>query len=211
MKELDTDDVATLRKAGGIDLPTIQKYLNFWFTASLDLFGCEVSSNAANYFAPASRAVRTRPSTPTTSKLDTAMTIEVPDGKGGMTKETSRCATRMNEVLRREYIKDCHVGVDALEQDDQARRRRLRAHAAVDRFRRQIGIWAGMPTAPDGQPISAGRVRRAQGEWLPTDGRRGLRQEPDAAGGRARQDGGWIAPPDRGINGLPVDYEYVKL
>ena len=22
---------------------------------------------------------------------------------------------------------------------------------------------------------------------------------------------GWIAPPDRGINNLPVEYEYVKL
>ena len=51
MKELDTNDQATLRKAGVIDLPTVQKFMNFWFTSSLDLFGSESSSNAANYFA----------------------------------------------------------------------------------------------------------------------------------------------------------------
>ena len=36
---------------GGIDLPTIQKYLNLWYTLSLDLFGGEISSNAADAFA----------------------------------------------------------------------------------------------------------------------------------------------------------------
>ena len=58
MKELDTDDVATLRKAGVIDLPTVQRFMNFWFTSSLDLFGSEASSNAANYF---SNGIKGRP------------------------------------------------------------------------------------------------------------------------------------------------------
>src|ERR1700756_4892536 len=51
MKELGTDDPVALRKAGVVDLPTIQKYLNFWFSSSLDLFGGDSSSNAASYFA----------------------------------------------------------------------------------------------------------------------------------------------------------------
>src|SRR5450432_1353676 len=51
MKELKTDDARAIRNAGAIDLPTVQKYLNFWFTSSLDLFGSETSSNAASYFA----------------------------------------------------------------------------------------------------------------------------------------------------------------
>ena len=42
------DDV---RQQGAIDLPTVQKYLNYWFSLSLDLFGGEVSTNAAQYFA----------------------------------------------------------------------------------------------------------------------------------------------------------------
>src|SRR5512142_240746 len=51
MNELKTDDPTKVRAAGSIDLPTIQKYMNFWFSSALDLFGAEVSSNAASYFA----------------------------------------------------------------------------------------------------------------------------------------------------------------
>src|SRR5436309_10712062 len=39
------------RAEGGIDLPTLQKYINFWYSVSLGLFGGEISSNAAEYFA----------------------------------------------------------------------------------------------------------------------------------------------------------------
>src|SRR5262249_4505371 len=51
MKEFDTVDAEAVRGAGAIDLPTLQRYLNFWFSSSLDLFGSESSSNAASYFA----------------------------------------------------------------------------------------------------------------------------------------------------------------
>ena len=40
-----------VRKFGGIDLPTIQKFINLWFSLSLDLHGNEISTNAASYFA----------------------------------------------------------------------------------------------------------------------------------------------------------------
>ena len=47
MREHKTDDV---RRHGGIDLATIQKYINFHCSVSLDLFGSEVSTNAANFY-----------------------------------------------------------------------------------------------------------------------------------------------------------------
>src|SRR5512133_2127853 len=111
MKELDTDDVATLRKAGVIDLPTVQRFLNFWFTSSLDLFGSEASSNAANYF---SNGIKGRPDEAKFAdhvESDTEMTIQVPDGKGGMKGETITVRNGINEVTRLEYVKDCNVGV----------------------------------------------------------------------------------------------------
>ena len=46
----DPFDVARIRALGVIDLPTIQKKLNLHYTLSLDLFGQEVSTNAANAF-----------------------------------------------------------------------------------------------------------------------------------------------------------------
>src|SRR4029077_2303942 len=51
MQALGSDDPAAVRNAGAIDLPTLQRYINFWFSSSLDLFGAEISSNAASYFA----------------------------------------------------------------------------------------------------------------------------------------------------------------
>ena len=41
MNELKTDDPKKLREAGVIDLPTIQRYLNFHFSVTIDLFGAD--------------------------------------------------------------------------------------------------------------------------------------------------------------------------
>src|SRR3954462_4083224 len=111
MKELDTDDVATLRKAGVVDLPTVQRFMNFWFTSSLDLFGSESSSNAANYF---SNGIKGRPDEAKFAdhvEVDTVMTIQVPDGQGGVRDEAITVRNGVNEITRLEYAKDCNVCV----------------------------------------------------------------------------------------------------
>jgi len=46
----DTGRIEQVRALGVIDLPTLQKKLNLHYTLSLDLFGSEVSTNAANTF-----------------------------------------------------------------------------------------------------------------------------------------------------------------
>src|SRR5689334_10047763 len=46
-----TDDPAAVRRHGVIDLPTIQRYLNFHFSVTMDLFGADVSSNAATFYS----------------------------------------------------------------------------------------------------------------------------------------------------------------
>src|SRR5713226_2413046 len=45
-----TDDPARLRALGVIDLPTIQRYLNFHSSVTVDLFGSDLSSNAATFY-----------------------------------------------------------------------------------------------------------------------------------------------------------------
>ena len=64
MKEHDTPDV---RPFGGIDVATLQRYVNFHYSVSLDLFGAETSTNAANYSRPASRDASRRSSVTTTT------------------------------------------------------------------------------------------------------------------------------------------------
>src|SRR5471032_1033454 len=89
MKQLDTDDTQRLRAQGVVDLPLLQRYLNFWFSSSLDLFGSEVSSNAAASFA---QGIKGRPDETTQYQdhvcADATYELEIPDGKCGMHKET---------------------------------------------------------------------------------------------------------------------------
>ena len=79
------------------------------------------------------------------------------------------------------------------------------------RFRRQVGVWAGLHTDPEGKPISEAEFEARKAEWLPTEADvafvKSLQQRVVEPGKMAA----WIAPPDRGINAQPVEYEYVKL
>src|ERR1700741_4567460 len=50
MKENKVDAPSDVRALGVIDLQTIQRYLNFHYSVTLDLYGSDVSSNAANYY-----------------------------------------------------------------------------------------------------------------------------------------------------------------
>ena len=211
MKELDTDDVATLRKAGVIDLPTIQKFMNFWFTSSLDLFGSEASSNAANYF---SNGIKGRPDEAKFAdhvEAETEMTIQVPDGQGGLKNDTISVRNGMNEITRLEYVKDCNVGVTRWNMGIKRAGIDFELKLPATRFRRAVGVWAGIPTDPLGNPISQAEFDAKKDSWLPTPDDisfvKSLMHRVTEPGKMAA----WIAPPDRGINANPVEYEYVKL
>jgi benzoyl-CoA 2,3-dioxygenase component B len=211
MKELDTDDPAAVRNAGAIDLPTVQRYLNFWFSSSLDLFGADQSSNAASYFA---NGLKGRPDESRYEDhlaLDRTYMLEQPDGEGGVRVEEVPLRNAMNEVTRVAYVKDCGIGV--------TRWNRLLAKSGIAfaltlpsvRFRRSIGSWAGCHATPDGRLIPAEEWAARSPEWLPSEADKAfvhsLMQRVVEPGKVAA----WIAPPDRGINNLPIDYEYVRL
>jgi benzoyl-CoA 2,3-dioxygenase component B len=211
MKELDTDDTQKIRNAGAIDLPTVQRFMNFWFTSSLDLFGSESSSNAANYFA---NGIKGRPDEAKFAdhvEADTVMTIQVPDGAGGVKDEAVSTRNGMNEVTRLEYVKDCNVGLTRWNMMIKRGNIDFAFQLPSTRFRREVGMWAGVPTNPQGQPITAAEFEAQKSSWLPSDADiafvKSLMQRVTEPGKMA----GWIAPPDRGINANPVDYEYVKL
>src|SRR5229473_2189318 len=101
MKEHKTDDVRSL---GAIDLPTMQKYLNFHFSVSLDLFGQEASTNAANYYTMGvkGRYLETRLEddhvlTNAAFDMDT-----VEDGR--IVRKTVPALSALNERLRNDYV-----------------------------------------------------------------------------------------------------------
>jgi len=206
MKELHTDATDAIRSHGAIDLPTVQRYLNFWFTSSMDLFGSEVSSNAASSFA---NGIKGRPDEGNyQDHVCTESTYELETPRG---KENVGLRNAMNEVLRSAYIKDCEIGVKRWNMQIQRAGFDYRLALPSPRFHRSIGVWANMPTDPEGRPISRDDYERRLLEWLPGADDRAfvlsVMQRVIEPGKMA----GWIAPPDRGINNLAVDYAYVRL
>jgi benzoyl-CoA 2,3-epoxidase subunit B len=211
MKELGTNDPEAIRKAGAIDLPTIQKYLNFWFSSSLDLFGGDTSSNAASYFATGLKGRPDEIKYEDHLETNTSYTLELPDGKGGVRKEVIPMRNAMNEAVREAYVRDCEKGL--------ARWNRLLEEAGYPqrmflpstRFRRTVGSWANIPTDLAGNPISAEEFNTHLNEWLPTEADRAfVRSLMHGVFERGKM-AGWIAPPERGINTQPVDFEYVRF
>lgn len=211
MREEESDDPERVRAAGAIDLSTVQRYINYWFSSSLDLFGAEVSSNAASYFAA---GIKGRPDERRFTDhraLDETLEIEVPDGKGGPGKEEVPLRNAMNEVARRAYIHECENAVERWNRVIAGAGHEFRLRLPSPRFRRAIGAWANAPTDPQGRPLAAAAWRARAGDWLPSAADRAfvasLMQRVVAPGRMA----GWIAPPERGLDDLPLDYEYVRL
>ena len=100
MKEHDTDDI---RPYGGVDLATLQKYLNFHFSVSLDLFGAEVSTNAANYYTQGLKG-RFQEDAHDDDHILSDVTVTVPDVVDGVIRSSERSAlSAVNKTLRDDY------------------------------------------------------------------------------------------------------------
>ena len=208
MREHKTDDV---RKFGAIDLPTMQKYVNFHFSVSADLFGSEISTNAANYFTQGlkGRYLEARIKDDHELKSDPYSIIQWRDGALAQTEVPA--LTAINERLRDDYIVDCQRGVD--------RWNKLIADAGIDftiklphrAFHRAIGQFANLPVTPAGRVLDAAAFAARHDEWLPNqqdhDYVQSLMEQVVEPGRYAR----WIAPPRLGINNQPVDFPYVRM
>jgi benzoyl-CoA 2,3-dioxygenase component B len=212
MKEIGSEDPQAIRREGAVDLPLLQRYLNFWFSSSLDLFGSEVSSNAASAFA---NGIKGRPDETTQYQdhvcAEASFELETPDGQGGLRKETVGMRNAMNEVLRNAYIRDCEIGLKRWNMQIKRSGFGFELRLPSSRFRRAIGAWTNVPTDPGGKLIGREEFERDLPGWIPSAADRAfvksLMQRVVEPGKMA----GWIAPPERGVNNLPVEYEYVRL
>jgi len=210
MNELRTDDPQKVRLAGAVDLLTIQKYMNFWFSSSLDLFGADISSNAASYFAAGLKG-RPDESLYQDHRADGDYALEVPGTNGTVRTETVSMRNAMNEVMRSAYIRDCENGVKRWNKSIEKGGVRFELRLPSSRFRRTVGSWAGVPANPAGQPISPEAYAAGMPNWIPTPEDQAFvasLMQPVLEPGKVAS---WIAPPERGINNQPVDYEYVRL
>ncbi len=211
MKVHDTDDVAP---HGGINLDTLQRYLNEHFTVSLDLFGAETSTNAANYFASGLKGRFNEGNHDDDHRLgdDTVtfacLTHGHPEGDRIGSRQVAALSA-LNATLRSDYVEDCQKGVD--------RWNRTLAEAGATElflphigFHRQVGEFAGAPITPGGRLVSGDDWKAQRHQWLPTEADRehieSLMKPVSEPGAMAS----WLAAPSSGIHRQPVDFEYVR-
>jgi benzoyl-CoA 2,3-dioxygenase component B len=206
MQELGSDDPAKIRAAGAIDLPTVQRYLNFWCSSSLDLFGSEISSNSAVNFASGMKGRPDETQYDDHVLRDKQFSLMTPEGK-----QDVPMLNALNEVMRESYLKDCEIGLKRWNRMIERAGHALRLTLPSSRFRRSIGPWAGVPVDPSGKMIAKEEYEKHLGEWIPSAADRAFIQSLMKRVIEPGKMAGWIAPPERGINNLAIEYEYVKL
>jgi benzoyl-CoA 2,3-dioxygenase component B len=198
-----------VRAQGGIDLPLVQKYINFWCSSSLDLFGGEVSSNAADYFASGLKGRAKEDRFADHVALEGTYEIESIDA-GELSTRRVAVRNAMNEVLRDAYIEDNQRGVD--------RWNKIIKDAGIDfelrlphrRFNRVMGLHRGHHFDLEGKPIGEAEWNARRDEWLPSDADKAYVKslmQPVLERGKMAH---WLAAPVRGINAKPIDFEYIR-
>jgi benzoyl-CoA 2,3-epoxidase subunit B len=211
MNELKTDDPKKVREAGAIDLPTIQRYLNFHYSVTIDLFGADQSSNAATFYSSGlkGRYEEGKRADDHVLKGQTYKVLEVQNGQ--LAEKEVPMLNALNEVLRDDFIKDSVAGVGRWNKVLEKAGLPQRLSVPHKAFNRKIGALAGIRISPEGQPVNEEEWKARQAEWLPT---------PEdfafvaSLMGRCVEPGkfaNWIAPPAMGINRQPVDFEYVRF
>ncbi|HWD17381.1 MAG TPA: benzoyl-CoA 2,3-epoxidase subunit BoxB, partial [Casimicrobiaceae bacterium] len=211
MKQLGTDDPAKVRAAGAIDLPTIQRYLNFHYSVTIDLFGADQSSNAATFYTSGLKGRFDE------SKRDDdhvlkgrAYTIQnVRDGR--LVDEQVPMLNALNEVLRDDFIRDSIAGVGRWNRVIEKAGLPFRLEVPHKAFHRKIGTLAQVNVTPDGRVVSETEWNANAETWLPSVEDRAF---VASLMGRVSEPGrfaNWIAPPAVGINRQPIDFEYVRF
>lgn len=207
----DPSEINKVRDLGVIDLPTIQKKLNLHYSLSLDLFGQEISTNAANAFNAGIKGRYMEHRLQDDHKLmhDKYTVRSLKDGI--IVNEEVPALNAINARLRDDYVNDASGGLK--------RWNKLIARADIEftfklpheGFNRKIGVFADSTIDPEGNFVSDKNWDKKLNHWLPTksDGDYivSLMQSCYEPG----QYSSWIAAPKVGINNKPGDFEYVRL
>src|SRR5258707_4996053 len=117
----------------------------------------------------------------------------------------------MYEVTLNSALKDCEMGINDENRQIERAGFDLRLTLPSARFRSSIGAWAGLPVDPQGRLISKELFGKSLEDWIPSEADRAFVHSLMKRVAQPGKIASWIAPPERGINNLPVEYEYVKL
>src|SRR5246127_1606560 len=207
----DPSEIEKVRKLGVIDLPTIQKKLNLHYSLSLDLFGSEVSTNAANAYNAGIKGRYHETQIKDDHRLQNSTYPVLKLVNGEIKRVDEPALTALNMRLRDDYTQDCVKGM--------LRWNKIISLAGYDfklslpnvAFHRAIGEFKDVHASPDGVLVDDATWNRRRNEWLPStddgDFITSLMKPVRDVGEFAP----WISPPKVGIDNKPGDFEYVKI
>jgi benzoyl-CoA 2,3-dioxygenase component B len=207
----DPYDIAAVRKLGVIDLPTIQKKANLHFSLTLDLFGNEISTNAANAFHAGIKGRFREDRLKDDHQLETGTypVLRLVDGK--IQSVDVPALSALNMRLRDDYVVDCNVGVSRWNKVIESFGIPFQIKLPNVAFHRHIGEFSNIKADVDGNLLSDADWAKRRGEFLPSDSDKDFIEslmQPQMEIGKFAS---WIAPPKVGIDNKPGEFEYVKI
>jgi len=207
----DPADVGRIRGLKLIDLPLLQRKLNFHCSVTLDLFGSEISTNAATAFNAGIKGRFREVDIDDDHQLhDDAyplMTLR----NGRFVMEDRPAITAVNARLLDDFLEDCRSLVDAW--NKVIRRQGVDFELTLPHraFNRRKGMFANLPVSPDGALLDGQSWQARQKDFLPTSEDMAYLlslMRPCTGPGEFAP---WISPPPRGVDGKPGDFEYVRI
>lgn len=207
----DAADTEAVRALGVIDLPMIQRKINLHYSLTLDLFGNEISTNAANAFNASVKGRYREDKLADDHRLldDTYPVLRLVEGN--IARQDVPALSALNMRLRDDFSDDCAGGLNRWNKVIEAGGVEFALKLPHVAFNRRIGEFAKAHVDIDGTPMSAGAWERDRAKFLPTaDDATYLESlmKPVLEPGRFA---GWIAPPKTGIDSKPGNFEYVRI
>jgi benzoyl-CoA 2,3-dioxygenase component B len=189
----------------------LQKFVNFHYSVTLDLFGSEISSNAASYYTGGLKGRYSEANIADDHSL-TSDFYTVPEvTNGAIANRHVPALTALNARLRDDYTREIQAGLDRWNRIPEKFGIPFRLALPHPGFHRKIGSFAGRHISPEGRILSKEDWERQSTSWLPTEDDHAF---VSSLMGRVIEPGkfaNWIAPPARGINNLPIEFEYVRF
>jgi benzoyl-CoA 2,3-epoxidase subunit B len=211
MKQLQTEDQIKVRTAGAIDLETVQRYLNFHYSVTIDLFGADQSSNAATFYSAGLKG-RYEEAKRTDDHVLTQATYRITEiANGQLIEREVPMLNSLNEVLRDDFIKDSIAGIGRWNKVIEKAGIPFRLTVPHKAFNRKIGTFANTRVSPTGDLVNEAEWHASEQRWLPTGDDRAFVASLMKRVVEPGRFAGWIAPPVMGVNRQPLDFEYVRL
>ncbi|MSR46758.1 MAG: benzoyl-CoA 2,3-epoxidase subunit BoxB [Planctomycetes bacterium] len=207
MKQHPGVDVRTL---GAVDLPTLQRVINFWYSYSLDLFGGEISSNAADFFASSLKGRYQEERRAEHTALDQMKIVPVVDG-GRLTNKEVPLRNALNEVLRDDYVEDCERALRRWNHELEKIGVEARLTLPSRRFHRHQGEYSRHAFDSQGELITAEQFEANRAKWLPSEADMEFLRSIMVPVHQVGKIANWLSAPVRGVNGQAFDFEFVRL